>query len=602
MNIKMNQRLSNYKRFFMDQVKEQEIDQQAKMNTPVGQLVRSEEIAVGWVEHLNPKQGHIVIRFPKNRALRLKMQKSLYLVKGKARKECGESIEDWNISFLEFCKNTNYHSKPSDLLPLYYTSGKDPEWNYVGCSKMDIELYYFIADLIKEGKKLQVMVFDPFPPTDYLLNLAQYIDENADNEELLLSPKIKYDEWKPDLLSFNPNEPDSIAQQVSKSLRDGQVCILQGPPGTGKSYTIATIVADYMMHEATVCVTTMANKGILELVQQPPLQNMLADGKIHKTNLTADEFQQVKGLSKAQKGLMTPKGHLTCSTYYVLSQSLRLNSDIKERLSFDLIVIEEASQAFLTALVAFKSLGKRCLIVGDPLQLPPIILNADKNIYQTWDVDNQANGMTAYALGTQTKSFRITTTFRLTPASAKLTGTFYDDKFISVQEKLLDFSAIKSPFFPKEGGVLYYQTSKFQEQVISEEMLEVTADVLNKIATHYTQRSVAIITPFKETVKLLQKHFMNDTMLTNLTVETIDRIQGMTVDYAILYIPARNPGFALNEQRFNVATSRSRSTTLIICDVTYEKIHIPPKVKRFLDCCPRLAQYEAKEEIHPLTS
>ena len=40
---------------------------------------------------------------------------------------------------------------------------------------------------------------------------------------------------------------------------------------------------------------------------------------------------------------------------------------------YDLIVIEEASQVFLTAIVAFKSLGRLCLIVGDPMQLPPIV-------------------------------------------------------------------------------------------------------------------------------------------------------------------------------------------------------------------------------------
>ena len=51
----------------------------------------------------------------------------------------------------------------------------------------------------------------------------------------------------------------------------------------------------------------------------------------------------------------------------------------------------------------------------------------------------------------------------------------------------------------------------------------------------------------------------------DITIETIDRIQGMTVDYAILYIPSRNPGFALENRRFNVATSRAKDNTYIIC-------------------------------------
>jgi superfamily I DNA and/or RNA helicase len=83
----------------------------------------------------------------------------------------------------------------------------------------------------------------------------------------------------------------------------------------------------------------------------------------------------------------------------------------------------------------------------------------------------------------------------------------------------------------------------------------------------------AIISPFKDTVKQMQKTFLTDTKIGDITVETIDRIQGMTVDYAILYIPGRNPGFALDERRFNVATSRSKSTTLVLTDVPLTNFH-----------------------------
>ena len=75
----------------------------------------------------------------------------------------------------------------------------------------------------------------------------------------------------------------------------------------------------------------------------------------------------------------------------------------------------------------------------------------------------------------------------------------------------------------------------------------------------------------------------------------IDRIQGMTVDYAILYIPGRNPGFALDERRFNVATSRSRSTTLIISDIPLTNMHsLSSKVAAFIKKCSSLGD---KKEI-----
>jgi hypothetical protein len=69
----------------------------------------------------------------------------------------------------------------------------------------------------------------------------------------------------------------------------------------------------------------------------------------------------------------------------------------------------------------------------------------------------------------------------------------------------------------------------------------------------------------------------------------------MTVDYAILYIPGRNPGFALDERRFNVATSRSRSTTLIITDIQLEYLHsLSPKVSTFIKKCDVVSLNESQ--------
>ena len=61
----------------------------------------------------------------------------------------------------------------------------------------------------------------------------------------------------------------------------------------------------------------------------------------------------------------------------------------------------------------------------------------------------------------------------------------------------------------------------------------------------------------------------------------------MTVDYAILYIPGRNPGFT-RRSTFNVATSRSLSTTLIISDMPLNEFHtVSPTVLQFIDNCDK---------------
>ena len=585
----MNTTVENYQLFFSDQVMEQEIGQKTLIRTPINQLLRKEEICVGYVNHINTQTGHVVFKFPRNRAPRLKVQKSLMVIKKSAFCELGRSVYDWQISLYDYCANISYHSNYSDALPLYYTKGYEPNYDYVGCTSISIQLFNLFEKSLKGGKSLTVIFFSPFPPTEYFENLNHFMDLFHDNKELLFEPQCKYEDWHSEELSFDDKHPNAIPERIMETLDEKNCCILQGPPGSGKSYTIASIIAKYLKEGKTVCATTMANKGLVELAQQPPLKPFLLENKISKTNLTADELKLVKGLKPVRKGLNIPSGELLLSTNYVLSHVFKPKNIAENGLPlYDIVVIEEASQAFLTTIVAFKSLGKKCLIVGDPMQLPPIILNQKKSVYKAWHVNTQVNGLITYALGSKTKAYRIITTFRLCPNSAKLTSLFYDNRFVSVKKELLDYSKICSPYFPSDGGDLYVYTGDLTNQVLSDTALYIIKNVVELIENSYPKRSLAIISPFNDSVKQLQKNFLTDTKIGDFTIETIDRIQGMTVDYAILYIPGRNPGFALEERRFNVATSRSRSTTLIIADILLQNFHtVPPKVIKFLENCMR---------------
>lgn len=580
----MNKQVQNYQYFFSDQVREAEMEQKTTVKAPMKNLFRKEEILIGYVDHVNEKLGHVVLKFPKDKAPRLKVQKSIMVVKSKAKSVLGQKPYDWDCSFLEFSKHTEYHSNPSDLLPLYYLKRSDSSYDYVGCSGISVSLFDLFKDKCAVGVSLTVLVFTPFPPVDYFNNLANFLEVYQDLPEQLLKPKIEYKDWHPEELEYDPANETYIPDCVAATLEQEDCCILQGPPGTGKSYTIAHIIAQYLNEDKTVCVTTMANKGLIELVKQPPLKPFLDEGRISKSNLSSDERRLVKGLKPIKKGFAVPKGELFCSTNYVLSQAYNKDNLGDDGLpSYDLVIIEEASQAFLASILAFKQLGKKCLIVGDPMQLPPIISNPNKSQYRSWNVKNQIEGLKTYALGTDVKSYRIITTFRLTPASAKLTGIFYDNHFRSVQKERLDFSECHSEFFPLDGGVLYYYTQDYINGIISSTGLRIVSDVVSKFEKNYPERSLAIISPFNDTVKQLQKHFLTDSSIEDFTIETIDRIQGMTVDYAILYIPGRNPGFALDERRFNVATSRSQSTTLIISDIPLQDMHsISPNISLFL--------------------
>ncbi|GAP70550.1 protein containing PIN domain [Bacteroidales bacterium 6E] len=585
----MNKKIEHYQWFFSDQLRQMELEQKTIITTPISQLLQNGKVTMGYVDKAIPGSGHIVIKFPRGYAPRLKVPKSFVVIKKNAFATYGTHLKDWSCSLGDFKKDGTMHTVSSDLFPLFFIPSNDG-YEYVDCSSVSSTLFNLLQGALNEGKSLTVLIFEPFPPIDYFMNLKRYMDLYPENKELLLEPKIDYEDWHPEELSFNPEVPDAIAEEISKIIDKDNCCILQGPPGTGKSYVIATIIAEYIKCGKTVCATTMANKGLIELIRQKPLKEALSSGKISKTNLSADERRTVPDLKSVDNGLLIPNGELLCSTNYILSGVFSSNRIETHGLpNFDLVVIEEASQAFLTAVVAFKSLGKRCLIVGDPMQLPPIVKALNKPQYNLFNVKAQLEGMTTFALGTDLKAFRIITSHRLTSESAKLTGMFYENRLSSVNSEYPDFSKIIDPHLLPKGGVVYEVTNDMRNSVCSETALKIIDRILNKFKEHYPDTEIAIIAPFNDTVEELQKNFQTVGSLKNLTVETVDRIQGMTVDYTIMYFPGWKPSFALEERRFNVSTSRSRTTTLILSDVPLENMHsAPPSVLKFIERCFRI--------------
>ena len=595
--------IENYVKFFLHQKQEIIKDYNKIKDVSLKQLFRESNVIIGRIDRVNPTNGHVVIEIDKQLSVRLKTMKNCTLLSKKCFEALGPNYSNWSISFGEFNKpeHSMWHQGLSDIMPMYFMESNNPEKVYVGCSSLSVKMYSDIEKLLGMGKTLNVLLFDPFPPTEYLENLAVYTKYHPENEYFNIDEDKQFEDWHPIKLEFNPQNTLAIPETIGKVLEKKDKCILQGPPGTGKSFTIANIVARYLEEGKSVCVTTMANKGLIELAKQSPLKKYLEEHKVYKTNLSSDEARIVQGLQYIKRDLLAPKGSLVCSTYYVLSKLFNVDKEPDFVMpSFELIVIEEASQAFLSTLAAFCSLGTKCLIVGDPMQLSPIVVNLSKNSieYKIWKVQQQCDGLMNIALNQDIPSYRIITTFRLTEKSADLTREFYGNSFRSVQPKPVDFSKIESPYFPKEGQPLIVFTEEGQDGICSDKAIAIIDNVLREVRANYPDSEIAIISPFKDTVKLLQKRFYTENQDLDLTIDTIDRIQGMNVDYAIVYFPLAAVSFAFAENRFNVATSRSKNTTLIISDGGFWNFPaLPSKSKAFLSRCAILKSDMMQEGI-----
>ena len=117
-------KIQNYQYFFGDQVREIELEQRTLVKSPICQLVKKEELTFGYVDHVDVARGHVVFKFPKNKAPRLKVLRSLTIISKNAWAELGRPTSSWQITFLDFMKNTQYHSPNSDVTLILHQKRK----------------------------------------------------------------------------------------------------------------------------------------------------------------------------------------------------------------------------------------------------------------------------------------------------------------------------------------------------------------------------------------------------------------------------------------------------------------------------------------------
>ena len=115
-----NIKLSNYKSFFADQVKEA-IDEQQKINrSQMRNLFKTGELSLAYVDSIQHETGMIILKCPRRMAPRLKVLKGVCIIKKGAKQALGEHVTEWICCWEEFVDNKDFHSPGSDMTPMYY--------------------------------------------------------------------------------------------------------------------------------------------------------------------------------------------------------------------------------------------------------------------------------------------------------------------------------------------------------------------------------------------------------------------------------------------------------------------------------------------------
>ena len=525
-----------------------------KLDTSASYLLNDrEELFVA--QFVKFADGEIILKFNNSRGI---PRKGDYLYCFTTPKHLHNFREWGNITYGELIKNKGFST---ELVCIWQYSLRDnPQYCLVGFRGTDLEFAQHI-----EGHAGAFLVLGPnVPPYQYIGNLQKIVrDNHSDSIRNLLEGNVEETDFAPQPFAKNVSVTDFVVKQLS--LTDS--VILQGPPGTGKTTQIAKLCEYFCSQGLSVLVTALTNRALMEVAAKDDLKVMLETGRIFKTKMSVDEAKELPRLQNLKQ--ITPeKGKLTLSTFYITSGEANNVGPVPP---FDIVIMDEASQALLAMFAAVKLLGKKTLFVGDPNQLSPVIsLNSDRIARRNYHF--YVDGIVSInALGS-IPAYSLTTTYRLPARAAFYTGIFYDNILVSTQDKTTtftypglpqEFSVVLSP----QGGPSMIKMDlplgdKKPQSVLALSTLFVSAFLSLKEKLH-----ISVLSSFIETAKALQKSiFQTVGNHSNLLIDTVSRIQGLTTDVTIYVIPNTGYSFSLDKRLFNVATSRATRHTIIICD------------------------------------
>ena len=466
-----------------------------------------------------------------------------------------------------------YQCDYSDAHCVWISKSEDPAFCLIGAKNITVDF----ADLLESQHP--IIAFGPNdPPLKYLLNLKDIVQNSkCEATKEILDYYRKESTWNPQKVAA----AEDLNIHILRSLESHNTVAIQGPPGTGKTYRMTRLIAQLLSEGKSVLVTALTNEALKVVASKEDLKPYLESGKISKTSLTIDERHELPKLVANEGNVCnaTP-GHLSLATFYISSGWAK---DMHETTPFDYVVVDEASQALLPMIAASKKLGSKVVWIGDQKQLAPIVKTSEDKI-NTCGWGPIVKGFDTICNNILMPTFMLSDTFRLTKRSAIFTGIFYNNELNSVAK--IDEVKTSLPELNKLGGPSLLDLELKIGDKKPENALNAVYDLTERILKEGSDAKIAILSKFKETVKELQKTFItklhSEEIPDNLKIETVDRIQGLTVDYAIFLIPNASVSYSLDSELFNVATSRASGCTIIVADRMILKNFMSDEVRRFL--------------------
>jgi senataxin len=246
-------------------------------------------------------------------------------------------------------------------------------------------------------------------------------------------------------------------------------------------------------------------------------------------------------------------------------------------IEFETVIVDEAAQCVeMSALIPLKYGCSKCILVGDPKQLPPTVFSKEAARFQyeqSLFVRMQGNHPNDVHL--------LDTQYRMHPEISWFPSqTFYDGRLLDggnmagLRQRPWHASALLGPyrFFDVQGQ---HSAAPKGHSLINKAEIEIALQLYKRLTSDFGEYDfkgkIGIITPYKSQLRELKNQFRGkygEQILEDVEFNTTDAFQGRESEVIIFSCvrasPAGGIGFLQDIRRMNVGLTRAKSSLWVL--------------------------------------
>jgi hypothetical protein len=508
-----------------------------------------------------------------------------------------------------------------------------------------VQLEQSLGDLIPEA----YIYHDPW---ELLEQLIERLDEIHKSKQ----KRVRVNRlMNPSMPAKHPEEKikSNVHELVLRS-KYNPVTFVWGPPGTGKTYTLARVAANKYFQDKTVLILSHSNQAVDVLIREISgfikKKDRFREGDVlrygYNTGVAEDSKEALTTsqlLKKQEHSLVEDKDALVEERKNVKQDLARSFSkrdsnqllELEKKLArvlekirqkeiefvkdalvvgstlakaasdpaiygreFDVVILDEASMAYVPQAAFAASLGKRVIICGDFKQLPPIASSRD-SLVTKWlkeDVFHRAGVVEWVEAGKlHPHLFLLKEQRRMHPDISAFTNQYIYHSLVGDHESVQNSrnQIVEKCPFPGRASILLdtsYMGAFSLTEKSSHSRLNIWQALISFQLIHESYlggaRSIGYVTPYRAQANvmdlLLQDLYQTEVLSADIISATVHRFQGSERDVMIFDTVDSNPqeraGMLLtgidSERLINVAITRTKGKFIHVGNIAFIRKHV----------------------------